>query len=318
MTPTRMAHVECRIPETFAGMRLDQAVATLLPDYSRNRIQDWIKCGELRVDGQIRRPRDRLIGGELVSGDLSPRLETPARAQNISLNIIFEDAEIVVINKAAGLVVHPAAGNADGTLFNALLYHYPDLATMPRAGIVHRLDKDTTGLLVVARTERAHASLVGQLKSRSMERHYQAVVCGVLTAGGTVDAPIGRHPVDRKRMAVVANGRPAVTHYRVVTRFGAHTRLSLKLETGRTHQIRVHMAHNRSPIFGDAVYGRRLRIPSGVAEADAEILRGFQRQALHAERLALRHPATGDRQEWHAPIPPDFSRLLAVLSHYPC
>ena len=305
--------IECRIPADCAGMRLDQALAALLPSYSRSRLQRWLKSGQLRVDGRIGRPRDPVAGGETVSGELAPEPETEAIAQDIPLDIRYLDDDLLVLDKPAGLVAHPAAGNRDGTLVNALLHRLPELAALPRAGLVHRLDKDTTGLLVVARSLRAHTALVEQLQARRIEREYLAVVDGVPVAGGTVDAPIGRHPVDRQRMAVVAGGKPAVTHYRVLRRFRAHALLRVRLETGRTHQIRVHMAHVRLPLVGDPVYGGRTRVPPSASPGCIEAIRNFRRQALHAERLALTHPATGERMEWRAEMPADLATLVRAL-----
>lgn len=306
-------HIHCRIPDQYAGKRLDQALAELLPDYSRSRLQQWLKSGQLQVQGRTVRPRDRVMGGELVSGEGLQEEQTAASPQAIPLDIRFEDAHILVINKPAGLVVHPAAGNPQGTLVNALLYHAPELVGLPRAGLIHRLDKDTSGLLVVARTLRAYTALVEQMQARSIEREYQAVVTGVLTAGGSVAAPIGRHPVDRKRMAVTSGGKPAVTHYRIIQRFRAHTHLQVKLETGRTHQIRVHMAHLRHPLLGDPVYGGCSRIPPEASEHCIQVLRNFNRQALHAARLALTHPVSGQWLEWQAALPGDMGELLEVL-----
>lgn len=306
--------IDCRIPATCAGMRLDQALAELLPHYSRNRLQQWLKAGQLRVDGALRRPRDPVTGGEIVSGELTLEVETTAVAQDIPLAMVYEDADLLVINKPAGLVVHPAAGNRDGTLVNALLHHAPELAGLPRAGLVHRLDKDTTGLLVVARSLRAHTALVEQLQARAIEREYLAVVNGVPVAGGAVDAPMGRHPVDRQRMAVAPGGKPAVTHYRVLRRFRTHALLRVKLETGRTHQIRVHLAHIRWPLLGDPVYGGRPRVPPGATLCCIETIQQFRRQALHAERLTLTHPVTGERLAWQAELPADLAELIAVLA----
>lgn len=305
--------IACQIPADCAGMRLDQALAALLPAYSRSRLQQWLKAGQLRVDGRVCRPRDPVAGGETVSGEPVLEPETCALAQDIPLAICYQDEDVLVIDKPAGLVAHPAAGNRDGTLVNALLHHAPELAALPRAGLVHRLDKDTTGLLVVARSLRAHAALVEQLQARRIEREYLAVVNGTPVAGGTVEAPIGRHPVDRQRMAVVAGGKPAVTHYRVLHRFRAHTLLRVKLETGRTHQIRVHLAHLRLPLLGDPVYGGRPRLPPEASLQCLEAIRNFHRQALHAARLALTHPVSGERLEWRADIPPDLAGLLAAL-----
>ncbi len=301
------------IPEAFAGDRLDQALAKLFPDYSRSRLQQWIRAGQIQVNGQSRRPRDRVQGGENVVLRVTPEEETAWRPQAIALDILYEDASLLVVNKPSGLVVHPAAGNPDGTLVNALLHHAPELAQLPRAGIVHRLDKETTGLVVVARNLSAHKALVEQLQGRTIKREYEAVVVGVMPSGGTVDQPIARHPVDRKRMTVWPDGKPAVTHYRVKQRFCAHTHLQLQLETGRTHQIRVHMTHIRYPIVGDPVYGGRLRIPRSASDALVQVLRNFRRQALHARRLELAHPASGEWMQWQAPTPDDLASLLQVL-----
>jgi 23S rRNA pseudouridine1911/1915/1917 synthase len=301
------------VPGELAGQRLDQALATLFPDYSRSRLQGWIKAGRVRVDGRELRPRDKVEGGEEIVLEAALEDETHAEAEAIRLAILYEDAEILVLDKPAGLVVHPGAGNPAGTLVNALLHHRPDLRVLPRAGIVHRLDKDTTGVMVVACTPGAHAALVRQLEERRVQREYQAVCVGVMTGGGTVDAPIGRHPVDRVRMAIREGGREAVTHYRVLARFRGHTHVLCRLETGRTHQIRVHLASIRNPIVGDPVYGGRLALPKGASPALIEALRGFRRQALHAARLELVHPGSGERVHFEAPLPADFEGLLAAL-----
>jgi len=290
--------IDCQIPAACAGMRLDQALAELLPAYSRSRLQQALKAGHLCVDGQPRRPRDPVQGGEHVLGTLPREVETIAVAQAIPLTILYEDTELLVIDKPAGLVAHPAAGNRDGTLVNALLHHAPELATLPRAGLVHRLDKDTSGLLVVARSLRAHTALVAQLQARRIERYYLAVVNGLPVAGGSVDAPVGRHPVDRQRMAVTPGGKPAVTHYRIQQRFRGHSLLQVKLDTGRTHQIRVHMASLGHPLVADVLYG------GGVAA-------GMARQALHAYRLSFAHPVSGQALEFHAPLPDDMRQALA-------
>ena len=301
------------VPPELAGKRLDQALAVLLSDYSRARLQQWIREGRVRVNAAQLRPRDRVRSGDLIEVEPVLQVETRWEAEPIPLDVVHEDEEILVINKPAGLVVHPAAGNRDGTLLNALLHHAPELRQVPRAGIVHRLDKDTSGLLVVARNLRAQNSLVSQLQARAFEREYRAVVTGVMPAGGTVEAPIGRHPVNRKRMAVVAGGKPAVTHYRVLERFRAHSLLSVKLETGRTHQIRVHMAHIQYPVFGDPVYAGRLRVPPDCSDTTRESLKGFQRQALHAFRLGFEHPVSGEYVQWEQPEPEDLRVLLEVL-----
>lgn len=285
----------------------------MLPEFSRSRLQQWIDAGCVRVDGAACRRRDKVRGGEEVclSLVLEPREE--CQAQAIPLQVVYEDEQLLVVNKPADFVVHPAAGNPDGTLQNALLHYAPELDPLPRAGIVHRLDKDTTGLLVVAKTLQAHKSLVEQLHRRSVHREYRALVTGVLVAGGIVDAPIGRHPVYRTRMAVVASGRRAVTHYRVHERFAAHTLLAVKLETGRTHQIRVHMAHIRHPLVGDRTYGGRSRPVKGADPRLTEALQGCPRQALHAISLGLEHPATGEAMRWEIPMAADMDDLLTLL-----
>jgi 23S rRNA pseudouridine1911/1915/1917 synthase len=295
------------------GMRLDQVAAELFADFSRARLQKWIRSGDLTVDGQAAKPTQRLGGGETLALDAEPEYSEAVLPQAIALTVLHADADLIVLDKPAGLVVHPAAGNPDGTLQNALLNFDPRLAALPRAGIVHRLDKDTSGVMVVARSLRAHTSLVVQLQSRDMSRQYRAVVMGELIAGGTVDAPIGRHPVDRKRMAVIASGRPAVSHYRVLERFRGLTHIAVSLETGRTHQIRVHMTHIGHPLVGDPLYGRSSRRRRGMSDALAECLRAFPRQALHAETLELIHPGSGEAVRFSAPLPADFEALLADL-----
>lgn len=301
------------VPEAMAGWRLDQAAADLFSDFSRERLKAWIKSGALVVDGRPARPRDKLYGGEQLRLQAEIEDDTRFEPENIPLDVVYEDEQVLVLDKPAALVVHPAAGNPDGTLLNALLHHCPGLAALPRAGIVHRLDKDTTGLMVVAKTLAAQTSLVEQLQSRTVSREYDAVSVGMMTAGGTLDAPIGRHPRDRKRQAVNASGKPAVTHYRVVERFRAHTHVRCRLETGRTHQIRVHLAHLRYPLVGDPVYGGRLKFPGGAGEALKALLRDFPRQALHARRLAFVHPGSGERLTFRAPLPDDMLVLLDTL-----
>ncbi len=309
----RVEHLTARVGIELAGKRLDQALAQLFPDYSRSRLQQWVKEGLVTLDGVACRPRDKVVGGEWVA--LEARLEdqVACKPEAIDLDIVYEDETLILINKPAGLVVHPAAGNPDGTLQNALLHHDPELIQLPRAGIVHRLDKETTGLLVIARTPAAHKSLVEQLQAREFDREYRAIASGVMTAGGSVDEPIGRHPTQRIKMAVHPAGKEAVTHYRVLERFRAHTYLKVKLETGRTHQIRVHMAHLRYPLVGDPVYAGRLRQPAGASEQLRESLRRFHRQALHALKLGLTHPASGEWMEWETPLPEDMQQLLETL-----
>jgi len=302
------------IPENFDGWRLDRTLAEVFPDYSRSNLKNWILEGKILVDHNTVRPRFTVEGGELVELRVEPEQKTEWKPQEIPLDIAYEDEDIIVINKPAGLVVHPGTGNPDRTLVNALLHYEPDLENLPRAGIVHRLDKDTTGIMVVARSLRAHTSLINQLQSRSLKREYQAVVCGVVTAGGSVNAPIGRHPTQRVRMAVVENGKEAITHYRVETRFQAYTHLRLQLESGRTHQIRVHMAHIRFPIVGDQVYGGRLKLPKDASEPLIETLRNFKRQALHSTQLTLDHPGTGETLSWIAPLPDDMQKLIEELN----
>jgi 23S rRNA pseudouridine1911/1915/1917 synthase len=301
------------LPETAAGRRLDQVLPALLPAVSRSRLQDWIAQGRVLVDGRVPRRRDRVRGGEQV--DVRPVLQRDeaCRPQPIGLDIVYEDAHLLVVNKPAGLVVHPAAGHPDGTLQNALLHHDAALAALPRCGIVHRLDKDTSGLMVVARSLLAHRSLVQQLASRSAHREYRALVVGEVVAGGRIDAPIGRHPVRRTAMAVVGSGRPAVTDYRILARYRGHTLLAATLQTGRTHQIRVHMAHIRHPLVGDPLYGARPRPPRQAQPALVAALQGFPRQALHALRLGLIHPASAEPMRWEVPMAADLDALLALL-----
>ncbi len=301
------------VPPELAGNRVDRALAQLLPEFSRSRLQAWIKDGLLTLNGCLCRPRDKVAGGERAELLVLLEDQVACRSQPIPLSIVYEDEELLVIDKPQGLVMHPAAGNPDGTLQNGLLYHDTRLAKLPRCGIVHRLDKDTSGLLVVAKSLRAHSSLVAQLQARSIKRQYLAVIYGAPVAGGTVDAPIGRHPSRRTRMAVTPGGKRAVTHYRVKERFRVHSLLEVKLETGRTHQIRVHLAHIRYPILGDPLYGGRLRLPPGGSPALTRCLRGFRRQALHAERLTLRHPLSGEECGWQASPPPDMAELIEVL-----
>ncbi len=301
------------VPEEFAGQRLDQALARLFPEYSRSRLKSWLLDGAIVVDGGSPRPRDPVIGGETVTLRVQPEVAVEAAPEPMQLDVVHEDAALLVINKPAGLVVHPGAGNHTGTLLNGLLHHAPELEGLPRAGIVHRLDKDTSGLLLVARTLPAHTSLTRMLADREISRHYLAICGGVLTGGGKIDEPIGRHRTDRTRMCVRDDGRPAVTHYTVVERFAAHTLVDVRLETGRTHQIRVHFAYRRHSLLGDPVYGGRLALPKGASDALAAALRGFRRQALHAAKLGFTHPESGDAMEFKAPLPEDFSALLDAL-----
>ena len=301
------------IPAELAGLRLDQALARMFPEYSRSRLKEWLLAGSITLDGAPKRPRDAVAGGEIVS--LQPQTEASVRAEPepIRLDVVFEDEDLLVVNKPAGLVVHPGAGNPAGTLMNGLLHHAPTLEQVPRAGIIHRIDKQTSGLLLVAKTLQAHTSLVRLLAEREISRHYLAVCNGVLTGGGTINEPIARHRVDRKRMSIQKDGKRAVTHYAVIERFRGFTYISVKLETGRTHQIRVHFAHRRHALVGDPVYGGRLALPKGATEELIQMLRRFKRQALHAARLGFVHPVSGERLEFDVVPPDDFQELLAVL-----
>ncbi|QFU04305.1 Ribosomal large subunit pseudouridine synthase D [Pseudoalteromonas sp. THAF3] len=307
--------LSAEVPVELGGKRLDQILAQLFPDYSRSRIKTWILDDMVQVDGlTLNTPKEKLLGGEHV--EINAQIEAPREyeAQDIALDIVYEDDDILVINKPAGLVVHPGAGNPDGTVLNALLHHCPEIENIPRAGIVHRLDKDTTGLMVVAKTLPAQTHLVAALQKReNFTREYEAICYGTMTAGGMVDAPIGRHATKRTHMAVNEFGKPAVTHYRVAEKFRAHTRLRLRLESGRTHQIRVHMAHISHPLVGDPFYGGRPRPPKYASEEFMAILRGFKRQALHAIKLQLAHPITGEQMRWQAPVPEDMVALTEAL-----
>jgi len=309
-----MTRLSAEVPFEMAGMRLDQVLAELFTDYSRSKLQTWVKAGRVQVNGLALKPKDKLVGGETIALDAEAEIVVIAEPEPIPLEILFEDESLLIVNKPAGLVVHPAVGNWNGTLLNALLNHDPNLETLPRAGIVHRIDKETSGLLMIAKTLQAHNSLTQQLQDRNITREYLAITRGRMTAGGTVDEPIGRHPTDRKRFAVRENGKVAVTHYRVGQRFTRHTLVQVKLETGRTHQIRVHMAHIRFPLLGDQVYGGRFQMPPDCSERLEKELRSFKRQALHAAKLGLQHPVTDEYLEWEQPMPDDMTRLLDALA----
>ena len=307
-------HHQDTVPQSCLGKRFDQTLAQMFPDYSRSRLKEWVLSGDVTVDGKIlTKAREKMYGGELIEINAEVEAEDRFEAQNIPLNIVYEDDDILVINKPAGLVVHPGAGNPDGTVLNALLHHCPQLEIVPRAGIVHRLDKDTTGLMVVAKTIAAQTNLVEALQAREITREYEALANGLMTAGGVVDEPIGRHSTKRTHMAVTMSGRPSVTHYRVMEKFRLHTRLRLRLETGRTHQIRVHMAHITHPLIGDPVYGGRPRPPKNATDELREALKLFKRQALHAAMLSLFHPITGEQMTWTADIPEDMTQLTNIL-----
>jgi 23S rRNA pseudouridine1911/1915/1917 synthase len=308
-----MTILTAKIPEEMAGMRLDQCLAEIFPDYSRSKLQTWIKAGRVSVNNSDLKAKDKVDGGEQVRLDAEAEHVLEDEAQDIPLDIVFEDDSILIVNKPSGLVVHPAVGHWQGTLVNALLHHEPGLKSLPRAGIVHRLDKDTSGLLMVAKTLQAHNSLSSQLQERTVTREYLALVKGWMTAGGTIDEPLGRHPNDRKRHTVREDGKHAVTHYRLEQRFKQHTLLRVKLETGRTHQIRVHMAYIHYPLVGDQVYGGRFQMPANCSEELEQVLRAFKRQALHATKLGLQHPETDEYCEWELDVPEDMAHLLKVL-----
>jgi len=312
MAPEFQTHV-LELPLSAAGMRLDQALAAALPQYSRARLQRWIRSGAVRAMGQPVRARDRVQGGEQLTVDAEFAADNSVAAERLPLEILHQDAALLVLNKPPGLVVHPGAGNRSHTLQNALLAHDPELARVPRAGLVHRLDKDTSGVLVVARTPEAHTRLVAALAARSVGREYLALCVGTPTGGGRIDEPIGRHRTARTHMTVRADGREAVTHFRIEERFRAHTLLRVQLETGRTHQIRVHLAHIGFPVVGDPVYGGRMRQLAAAGAELAQALQAFRRQALHAQRLQLKHPMNGRAQSFEAPPPADLQQLLRLL-----
>ena len=302
------------VPAELSGQRLDRALASMFPEYSRSRLKSWLLQGFITVDEQAMRPRDAVVGGESVLLQPQPETSVTSAPEALELDIIFADEDCLVVNKPAGLVVHPGTGNPHGTLLNGLLHHVPELDQLPRAGIVHRLDKDTSGLLLVAKTLQAHTALVRALAAREIARHYIAVCGGVLTGGGSINEPIGRHPVDRLKMSVQRDGKAAVTHYRVMQRFAAYTAISVQLETGRTHQIRVHFAHRRHSLVGDQTYGGRLAIPAGASNRLRDTLRQFRRQALHAERLVFAHPRSGEKIDLQLAPPADFADLLSALA----
>ena len=302
------------LTEEYAGKRLDVVLAEIFPEYSRSRLKIWIEQGQVLVNGEAAKPKLKMSGDEELQLSVqSIESEESCEAEDIPLNIVYQDESIIVINKAADFVVHPAAGHYSGTVQNALLHHDASLAEIPRAGIVHRLDKDTTGLMVVARNLSSHKYLVDQIQKHEVTREYQAVVYGVMTGGGVVDQPIGRHPRDRIKMAVRENGREAVTHYRLLKRFREHSHIKVQLETGRTHQIRVHMSYLHHPIVGDPVYAGRHRVPAGAQQELLDYLQAFKRQALHAWRLSFVHPESGEDVTFEAPLPDDMQQLITLL-----
>ena len=304
------------ISHRMAGLRLDVAMAKMLPDYSRSKITSWIKSGDALINGKVFKPKDKAIGDEIVYLTLNQKQGNDWIAEKIPLNIVYEDEDIIVINKQFGLVTHPGAGNWTGTLANALLYYDPGLSSLDRAGIVHRLDKNTSGLMVIARNEKSQKYLVEQLQSHSVEREYSAIVYCHMIAGGMVDEPIGRDSKDRVKQAVSTSGKDAITHYRAIERFKNHTHVRAILETGRTHQIRVHLSHVGHPLIGDPMYGGRVRFPKKASEELKEVLLNFKRQALHSKKLTLTHPISGEVMSWKAPIPDDMLELLEVLKKF--
>ncbi len=307
------------IPERMTGDRLDVALSEMLPDYSRSKITAWIKSGDALINNKAFKPKDKVNGSQVVMLSLNKKQNNDWSAENIALNIVFEDEDIIIINKPFGLVTHPGAGNWNGTLANALLYYDPKLSILDRVGIVHRLDKNTSGLMVIARNEKSQKYLVEQLQSHSVDREYSAIVYGHMISGGSVNDPIGRDPKDRIKQAVSSNGKDATTHYRVIDRFKSHTHVKAILETGRTHQIRVHLSHIGYPLLGDPMYGGRVRFPKKASEILKESLLGFKRQALHSKKLTLYHPSTGELMSWKAPLPDDMLELLNILNEFdPC
>jgi 23S rRNA pseudouridine1911/1915/1917 synthase len=304
------------IPERMTGNRLDSSLSEMLPDYSRSKITSWIKSGDALINQKTFKPKDKVSGTEIVCLTLNQKQSNDWIAEKIPLNVVYEDEDIIVINKQFGLVTHPGAGNLSGTLANALLYYDPALSTLDRAGIVHRLDKNTSGLMVIARNEKSQKYLVEQLQSHSVDREYSAIVYGHMIAGGTVDEPIGRDPKDRVKQAVLMSGKEATTHYRAIDRFKSHTHVKAILETGRTHQIRVHLSHVGHSLIGDPTYGGRVRFPKKASEELKDALVNFTRQALHSRKLTLTHPISGEIMSWKAPLPDDMLRLLEVLKKF--
>jgi 23S rRNA pseudouridine1911/1915/1917 synthase len=301
------------IPEELAGKRLDQALSQLYPEHSRSRIQSWIKAGDVSVNNLSYKQRYEVNFGDVIDINTEINNVDKYQAEAIDLNIIHEDDALIIINKPAGLVVHPGAGNPNHTLVNALLNFDENLGAIPRAGIIHRLDKETTGVMVVARTLESHTYLVNKLQSRDIKREYQTIVCGRLTAGGSIENQIGRHPIHRTKMAVTNSGKTATTHYRVLNRYQHYTHLRVQLETGRTHQIRVHMSHIKHPIVGDPVYGNNNSIRKGVNSSLREFIKNFKRQALHAYMLELPHPVTRNIMKFNAELPDDMKTLIKAL-----
>jgi 23S rRNA pseudouridine1911/1915/1917 synthase len=312
-TPAKLIRLRATASQADAGKRLDQVAAGLFDEYSRGQLQKWIRSGELTVNGRPEKPTYKVQGNETLELTAVPEARDETLPEDIPLDVLYQDEDLLVLNKPAGIVVHPAAGNREGTLQNALLHFDPDLAILPRSGLVHRLDKDTSGVMVVARSLRAHASLVAQLQARSMSRVYEALAAGEIRRRGTIEEPIGRHPRDRKRMAVVKGGKAAVSHYRILQAFRGYTHIEVSLQTGRTHQIRVHMSHIGHPLVGDVTYGRKPRLVRGLDPLVVDALKSFPRQALHARFLTLQHPADQREMRFEARLPDDFRDLLAIM-----
>ena len=307
------------IPQRMTGNRLDVSLSEMLPDYSRSKITTWIKSGDALINQKTFKPKDKASGDEIICLTLNQKQSNDWAAENIPLNIVFEDEDIIVINKEYGLVTHPGVGNWSGTLANALLHYDPSLSKLDRAGIVHRLDKNTSGLMVIARNEKSQKYLVEQLQSHSVAREYSAIVYGHMISGGSINEPIGRDPKDRVKQAVSTSGKDAITHYRVIDRFKSHTHVKAILETGRTHQIRVHLSYIGYSLIGDPMYGGRVRFPKKASEDLKEALVNFNRQALHSKKLTLTHPVSGELVSWKAPLPNDMLKLLDVLKELdPC
>jgi 23S rRNA pseudouridine1911/1915/1917 synthase len=304
------------IPHRMTGNRLDSSLAEMLPQYSRSKITAWIKAGDALINNKTFKPKDKVTKSEEVSLTLTEKQNNNWLAEDIPIKIIYEDHDIIVINKDFGLVTHPGAGNSTGTLANALLYYDSNLSKLDRAGIVHRLDKNTSGLMVVARNAKSQKYLVEQLQNHSVHREYSAIVYGHMIAGGTIDEPIGRDSKDRVKQAVSMSGKDAVTHYRAIDRFKSHTHVKAILETGRTHQIRVHLSHVGHSLIGDVMYGGRVRFPKKASEELKLALVNFKRQALHSKKLTLTHPISGDLMSWKAPLPDDMQKLLDELKKY--
>jgi len=304
------------LPKRFLGQRLDVALSEMLPDFSRSKITAWIKSGDALIDNKTFKPKDKVNGHETIQLILNHKENNDWLPEKINLNIVFEDKDIIIINKPFGLVTHPGAGNWSGTLANALLHYDSNLSNLDRAGIVHRLDKNTSGLMVVSKNAKSQKYLVEQLQNHSVEREYSAIVYGHMISGGSINEPIGRDPKDRVKQAILINGKEAITHYRAIDRFKNHTHVKAILETGRTHQIRVHLSHQGYPLIGDPMYGGRVRFPKKACQELKDELRNFQRQALHSKKLTLTHPGTGKSMTWKTDLPDDMQELLNILKRY--